>query len=245
MNIKKLTIAWLYYDLLELYSDRGNIKILENICNNNGIELIIEKVSLNSSYDISNCDILFLGGGSDYAQNIVYKDLLKRRSQIEKLIENKGYIITICGGYQMFGKYYVDAKGNKIKGLEFFDFYTESGDKRCIGNIVLESVVYGEKVKIVGFENHGGQTKNVSKPFGKVIVGHGNEYKSEFEGYCCDFFLGTYLHGPLLPKNPIIVKKILETILKKKYNSTQNIDIEYLKYYKKACEVVIESEVKC
>lgn len=240
---KKLKLCWLYYDLLELYGDRGNIKIFEKICIDNEIELIVDKITINDKTDISNYDILFLGGGSDYAQSLLYKDLITRKDQIQNFIENKGFILAICGGYQMFGKYYIGANGEKIEGLSFFDYYTDSSLNRCIGNVVVEDLKTNKKC--VGFENHGGQTKNVNSPFARVLSGHGNEFKSEFEGYRCDYFLGTYLHGSLLPKNPFLASEILESIIKRKYATKVKINIDKLKYSELAHKIIVDRELKC
>ena len=127
--------------------------------------------------------------------------------------------LLICGGYQLFGRYYRDQDGNIVKGLEIFDYYTEATDRsnRCIGNIAIEACIDGESFKAVGFENHGGQTKGVTTPRGKVLSGHGNMYRSESEGFMNEQVLATYMHGPLLPKNPKIADAILRRALKKRY----------------------------
>ena len=105
------------------------------------------------------------------------------------------------------GKYYRDADGNEIKGLGLFDYYTvapSSRKKRCIGNIVIQTQITGKPIKVVGFENHGGQTHNVKNPFGEVLFGNGNCSKSQAEGYFEKNVIATYLHGPMLAKNPVI-----------------------------------------
>lgn len=242
-NNTKLYLAWLYYDLLELYGDRGNIKILEHIAKLNKIELVIDQITINDERDISNYDILFLGGGSDYAQSIIFQDLLNRKNQIEQFMNNKGFILTICGGYQMFGKYYVGANNEKIDGLRIYDFYTESSNERCIGNVVIESKLNDKKIKVVGFENHGGQTFNVKNPFGKILVGNGNEHNGNYEGCLEVGFIGTYLHGPLLPKNLEIGKYIFEDVLKRKYNINKEIKIDTIKYSENAKKIVIQREL--
>lgn len=236
----KLKIAWLYYDLLELYGDRGNIKVLETLLVKNGYDVEVDKITINSDMDISNHDIIFLGGGTDSAQEMLYEDLIARKEQIQAAMKNNCFVLTICGGYQMFGKYYIDAHKNKLKGLEIFDFYTEGGTNRCIGNVVCETQINNQSVSLVGFENHGGQTKNVKNPFAKIIVGNGNEFSSTYEGYMEKNFIGTYLHGPLLPKNPEIAKYMIEYVLQNKYNDNTEIDIENLSYYQEAKEVIIK-----
>ncbi len=237
MNFK---IAWLYYDLLELYGDRGNIKVLEKVLKDNGISVEIDQITLGDTTDISNHDILFLGGGSDSAQRLLYEDLLSRKEQIVKAMESGAFVLTICGGYQMFGQYYRDASAQKIKGLEIFDYYTEGGTERCIGNVIAKTKIGDEEITLVGFENHGGQTKNVKNPFAKIVSGNGNEFSSEYEGCFEENFIGTYLHGPLLPKNPEIAKYIIEYVLEKKYKKKQEINITNLRFYQEAKDVVIK-----
>lgn len=223
----RIKIAWLYYDLLELYGDRGNIKVLEYLLKKNNIEFEIDKISLNDQTDISDHDILFLGGGSDYAQNMMYKDLISRKEQIITAMDRGAFVLTICGGYQLFGQYYIDSTGKNVDGLQIFDFYSVGGTNRCIGNVVATTTLNGEEIELVGFENHGGQTLNVSTPFAKVKYGNGNSFDCGAEGFMTHNFIGTYLHGPLLPKNPKIAKYIIETVAKNKYNEVINIELQH------------------
>ena len=127
----------------------------------------------------------------------------------------------------MFGQYYLNGDGDKIECLGFFDYYTESAsrDIRCTGNIVVETMVTGEPLKVVGFENHGGQTKGNTMPFGKVLAGHGNHFKCGVEGFYNGKVLGTYMHGPLLPKNPRIADFVIKKALSKRYG---NVELEAL-----------------
>ena len=237
-------IGWMYYDLLELYGDRGNIKIMTNILKHNKIDYVVDKITINENKKLEDYDLIFLGGGSDYAQNLLYKDLLGYKEQLEQVIKNNGFILTVCGGYQMFGQYYMGQDGNKIPGLGIFEFYTDAGTTRCTGNVVADCKLGNTNLKLVGFENHGGQTKNVKKVLGDVKVGNGNEYKLGKEGCMINNFIGTYIHGPLLPKNPEVGKYIIEYVMKNKYHKTIDIDLSQMKYYKKAKEEVIKKEVK-
>ncbi len=236
----KIKIAWLYYDLLELYGDRGNIKVLETLLNKNDIEVEVDKITLNDDMDISNHDIVFLGGGSDYAQGLLYSDLLGRKSQIEAVIAGGGFILTICGGYQLFGQYYLDTVGNRVEGLGIYDYHTTGGTNRCIGNVVAKTTLGDKEVTLVGFENHGGQTLNVDSPFATIVEGNGNEFGSQYEGFMNESFIGTYLHGPLLPKNPEIAKYIIEQVLTRKYQDDRQIDIDKIKNYKQAKVVIVK-----
>ena len=139
-------------------------------------------------------------------------------------------MLLICGGYQMFGKYYVAADGSKIECLGFYDYRTETGAEgsRCIGNIVIDAQLDDLHTKMVGFENHGGQTVGVDHPLGKVLYGCGNSFDAGWEGFYDGKVLGTYLHGPLLPKNPKIADFVIAKALQKKDPGFQMSDLQPL-----------------
>ena len=135
--------------------------------------------------------------------------------------------MLICGSYQLFGKYYKGVDGEIIPGLEVFDYYTEAIEdrsKRCIGNIVLEIEIDGEKTKIIGFENHGGQTFDTKENFGSVLFGNGNKFGDSKEGFRINNVIGTYLHGPLLSKNPKLTDYIIKYSLERKYGEEVNLE---------------------
>lgn len=215
----KLNILWMYHDLMDLYGDKGNIQVLKTRCEKRNIECIVDTCTLNEEKDISKYDLFFLGGGADREQNLLYKDLLRRKENIQKALDSHTTFLLICGGYQLFGKYYKDANGNVVEGLGFFPYFTEASldKKRCVGNIVVQTTMDGKELTVVGFENHGGMTKNVDRPFGKVIKGYGNTDQGEYEGYLTDTVLATYMHGPLLPKNPEVADLLIKRALKKNY----------------------------
>ena len=129
----------------------------------------------------------------------------------------------ICGAYQLFGKYYKGVEGNIIPGLEVFDYYTEANPdrkQRCIGNIVIEANLGKDfSTKVIGFENHGGQTFDISNPFGKVLFGNGNKFGDTDEGFFQENVIATYLHGPLLSKNPELTDYIIKYCLDRKYDT--------------------------
>ena len=145
-------------------------------------------------------------------------------------MEQGTFILLICGGYQLFGQYYISANNEKIEGLKFFDYYTETGSNgtRCIGNIAIECTLDDTSYTVVGFENHGGQTRNVSTPFGKVLSGCGNSFNDTYEGFYNGQVLGTYIHGPLLPKNPKVADFIIYKALKKRYPQLKMEDLQPL-----------------
>lgn len=211
----KITIGHLYPDLLNLYGDRGNIACMMKRCIWRGIEA--EKIEFNTGdeIDFTSLDIVLLGGGSDREQRIVCKNLLEIQQQFKEYVEDNGVVIAVCGGYQLLGTYYKTDKG-MIEGLNLVDIYTEQGEGRLIDNIVLESGICD--MPVVGFENHGGRTYiNDNEPFGKVLYGCGNDESSGYEGVVYKNVIGTYLHGPLLPKNPHVCDWLIQRALERKY----------------------------
>ncbi len=209
----------MYHDLMDLYGDKGNIETLRYRASKRGINVVVNTCTLQEKRNIEDYDIFFLGGGADKEQTLIYKDLLARKESILKAKESGTAFLLICGGYQLFGQYYLDQDGQKIDGLGIYDYYTESSDRdhRCIGNIVVKTNIHDKEVTVVGFENHGGQTKAVSNPFGKVLVGHGNTFKGKYEGYMDAQTIATYMHGPLLPKNPAIADEVILRGLNRRY----------------------------
>ena len=215
----KLKILWMYHDLMDLYGDRGNIQVLKVRCEKRGIECIVDTCTIGEDRDPRDYDLFFMGGGADREQNLIYADLITRKDRIAQALAEQTAFLLICGGYQLFGRYYRDQDGVEIKGLGLFDYYTvaESREHRCIGNIAAETEMDGKTFRIVGFENHGGQTHGVTTPFAKVLSGHGNTYKSKAEGFMNDLVLATYMHGPLLPKNPEVADCLIARGLRKRH----------------------------
>lgn len=213
---KKITIGHLYPDLLNLYGDRGNIQCLMKRCEWRGIEAETIAYEGNAPIDFSKLDIVLLGGGSDREQMLVCEKLKKIQKDFKDYVEHDGVVIAICGGYQLLGKYYKTDAGT-ITGLDLVDLVTEQGEGRLIQNIVLESDLVD--MPVVGFENHGGRTHlgEGVRPLGKVLYGAGNDGESGYEGVVYRNVIGTYLHGPLLPKNPMLADWLIERALEKKY----------------------------
>lgn len=216
----KIKILHMYADMLDLYGDSGNMEIISYRCKMRGIECEIDQYSIDSEMpDFSAYDLIYIGGGADLEQQHISDDLLKCREGLSKAYKNGVFLFLICGGYQLMGKYYRDADGNEIPGLGIFDYYTvapNSRRKRCIGNVVIKTDICGKPVKVVGFENHGGQTQNVNTPFGEVLHGNGNCSKSRGEGYSEKNVIATYLHGPCLAKNPEIADHMIKYCLDRK-----------------------------
>ena len=212
MNIN---IAHLYPDLLNLYGDKGNIVTLTRRLNKRGIETSVTNYALDDEIDFDNTDIMFLGGGSDREQLLVCKKLRENKNKIYDYVDKGGSLLAVCGGYQLLGKYY-KLNNETIEGIELLDFYTEQKSTRIIGDIILESSVAG---KIVGFENHGGRTYiGNNTPLGDTLFGVGNNEDENREGIIYKNVIGTYLHGPILPKNPRLADYIIKNAIKTKYN---------------------------
>jgi len=211
----KITIGHLYPDLLNLYGDRGNIQCMKKRCEWRGIEVRVREFKLSDEIDFTELDIVLLGGGSDREQMIVSKRLNEIKGSFHDYVENNGVVIAVCGGYQLLGNYY-QIEDNKIKCLGLIDFYTEQKEGRLIDNVVLESDLC--EMPVVGFENHGGRTFiGNHQPFGKVLYGNGNDGESGYEGIVYKNVIGTYIHGPLLPKNPQICDWLITKALERKY----------------------------
>lgn len=228
--MKTIKILHMYADMLDLYGDSGNMEVISFRCRKRGIGCQIDTYSIDSEMpDFTSYDLIYIGGGADLEQQHISADLMKCREGIVNAYKNGTFLFLICGGYQLMGQYYRDADGNDIKGLGLFDYFTvapNSRRKRCIGNIVVETKITGKPVKVVGFENHGGQTQGIKAPFGKVLFGNGNCSKSEAEGYCEKNVIATYLHGPCLSKNPEISDYMIEYCVNR--GESEHITIEAL-----------------
>ena len=229
----KLNICHLYPDLLDLYGDRGNILALASRCRWRGIEPIIRQASLGEDLDFMGMDILFLGGGSDREQGLLVQDLMRRERELRSAIENGLVVLSICGGYQMLGKFYQMVGGEKIQGLGILDVWTIAGAKRLIGNVVVElneqELDVNSKFKtLVGFENHSGKTYlgEGVMPLGKVLFGNGNNGDDREEGVRYRNVFGTYLHGPLLPKNPHFADLLLELAILRRGTDTRLVKLD-------------------
>lgn len=220
----KLTIGHLYPDLLNLYGDRGNIQCFRKRLEWRGMEAEVLPFLSGEEIDFSKLDIVLLGGGSDREQELVCGYLQEIKEAFKEYVENNGVVLAVCGGFQLLGKYY-KTKDKLIEGAGILDITTEWEPKRLIRNIVLNSPLFD--TPIVGFENHGGRTHiGNHTPFGKVFYGLGNTGKSGYEGVVYKNVIATYLHGPLLPKNPHVCDYLLERALQKKYD--QDIKLKAL-----------------
>lgn len=213
----KIKILHLFPDLLNLYGDKGSIECMKRRLLWRDIECeVVTFTNENTDLDLSDVDILFLGGGSDREEKIVAKKLLLYKDIIKDYVESNGVLVAVCGGFQLLGRYY-KLEDETIEGLDVLDIYTEQGKDRLINNVIVETDFLNQPV--VGFENHSGRTViNNHTPLGRVVRGHGNDGNSGYEGVIYKNVLATYLHGPLFPKNPQLCDYVLTNALKKKYS---------------------------
>ncbi len=212
---RKIVIGHLYPDLLNLYGDRGNIQCMKKRCEWRGIEAEVKEYRLGDAIDFAALDIVLLGGGSDREQAIVCRKLQEIQPDFKAYVEDGGVVIAVCGGYQLLGHYY-QTDEERLEGLHLVDLYTVQKPGRLIDNIVLKSELVD--MPVTGFENHGGRTYiGDNKPFGKVLYGSGNDGESGYEGVVYKNVIGTYLHGPLLPKNPQVCDWLIARALERKY----------------------------
>ena len=214
MSARRLRIAHLFPELLNLYGDGGNVIVLQKRCQWRGIDVEVVPVRYGDRPSFSDVDVAFIGGGSDREQKIVCDQLQAVGDELRSYVADGGVLLAVCGGYQLLGHSYVMGD-EEVRGLSLVDLYTDRGAPRLIGNIMVESEICADP--IVGYENHGGRTHLGPgvKPLGRVLAGHGNDGVTGEEGCLWQNVVGTYVHGPLLPKNPGVADWLLARALER------------------------------
>jgi CobQ-like glutamine amidotransferase family enzyme len=212
----RLTIAHLYPELLNLYGDSGNVLVLRRRLEWRGLHCDVQEVHVGDKPTFTHADLVFIGGGSDREQKIVCDALLLAQAELRSFVEDEGVLLAVCGGYQLLGHSYLMGD-EEVAGLSLVDLYTDRGSPRLIGNIAVQSPLCEQP--IVGYENHGGRTHlgDGVEPLGTVLFGHGNDGVSGKEGCRYKNVVGTYVHGPLLPKNPGVADWLLARALERRY----------------------------
>jgi CobQ-like glutamine amidotransferase family enzyme len=216
---RTLRLGHLYPTLMNVYGDRGNIICLERRCRLRDIELEVTALGLRDALDPTAFDLLFMGGAQDNEQRLVADDLAKvKAGPLKEAVEAAAVMLVVCGGYQLAGHFYRGADGAELRGAGVLDLHTVHpgpNAKRLIGNLVA----VWDGGELAGFENHGGRTilGPGCLPLAKVVRGFGNDGVSGYEGARYKNAFGTYLHGPLLPKNVTLADRLISLALERKY----------------------------
>ncbi len=208
-DVKPLTIVHLFPELLNLYGDGGNVIALTRRLQWRGLPVEVREIGMGDAMDFSQAAIVFIGGGADREQMIVKDAMVARKSELSAYVADGGVLLAVCGGYQFLGHSYA-MDDVVVEGLGVIDMETVRGEGRLIGNAVIQSDICD--APIVGFENHGGRTTlgSDAKPLGRVLgKTFGNNGEDGFEGVHQGNLIGTYLHGPLLPKNPQVADYLI------------------------------------
>jgi len=201
----KVVVGHLYPDYLNIYADRGNIAVLTQRAAWRGHEVEVRTISVGESVRPGEHDLLYVGGGQDREQALVADDLAAKADGLREAVTGGAAVLAVCGGYQLLGRSYRDFHGAELPGIGLFPLETVAGDTRMIGDVLLECELEpGVRRTLAGFENHAGRTKldAGAEPLGRVVAGFGNDGESGWEGCRIGRAVGTYLHGPLLPRNP-------------------------------------------
>ena len=207
----KLRICHLYGNLMNTYGDNGNLLMLQHRAKKLGYEVETTLISLEEDFNAEDFDIVMFGGGQDFEQTVVAKDLQNKKDALIQYIEDNGVVVAICGGFQLLGRYYVNASGERLNGISAIDVCTNGQfPNRLIGDIEIVNEEFGETY--LGYENHIGRTylgKNM-KPLGKVVKGYGNNEEDHVEGCHYKNVFCSYFHGPILVRNQHLADRIIE-----------------------------------
>lgn len=214
--MRVVRLCHLYPSEMNIYADRGNIAVFSKRLEWRGLSLEVTEAGPGCSIDPDAHDLYYLGGGQDRDQQIVAHDLVETKAEaLRSAAADGAAFLWVCGGIQLAGDGYTDASGQRLPGAGILDVDTTAGDNRLIGDLVVTAHLDGEDQVVVGYENHVGRTLlgPDAIPLGEVISGRGNDGESGMEGAVQGRVIGTYLHGPLLPKNPWLADIVLRWAL--------------------------------
>jgi CobQ-like glutamine amidotransferase family enzyme len=209
-------VGHLYPEYLNIYADRGNIAVFARRAAARAHELHIEQVTAGDRLEPGAHDLIYVGGGQDREQSMIAPDLAARGHAIRAAVDGGTALLAVCGGYQLLGRGYRGRDGSWMPGAALFPHETVAGETRMIGDVLLESTLEeAPGTTIAGFENHAGRTllDDGAVPLGRVVAGYGNDGRSGQEGCRVGRAIGTYLHGPLLPRNPWLADLLLSWAL--------------------------------
>ncbi len=213
--VERITVGHLYPSYLNIYADRGNIAVLAGRAGWRGVELEVLTIGPGEPTPPA-VDLFYVGGGQDREQALIAPDLAARGPVLEEAVANGAAALAVCGGYQLLGRFYRDRGGEELRGAGVLPLHTVAGERRMIGDVLLECELdAGTPRTLAGFENHAGRTilDDGAEPLGRVVAGFGNDGESGFEGCRVGRAIGTYLHGPLLPRNPWLADWLLAQAL--------------------------------
>ena len=208
----RIVVGHLFPDYLNIYADRGNIAVLRARAAWRGYELEVRELGAGDAVEPGAHDLFYVGGGQDREQALIAPGLVALGPALRDAFEAGAAILGVCGGYQLLGRFYRDQSGDELPGVGLLPVETVAGSRRMIGDVLLEcELAPGQKRTLAGFENHAGRTllDDGAEPLGRVIAGFGNDGESGYEGCRLGRAIGTYLHGPLLPRNPWLADWLL------------------------------------
>ena len=214
----------MYPDVLNLYGDRAKVICMKSRLERRGIGCAVTRLPIGSAASLAGFEIVFIGGGQDFEQQVLLDDLHRGKAQeIRAAIANGKTFLTICGGYQMLGSYYETYDGERCDFIGALDLYTVGSKTRMIGNYKFKCGESRGGSIVVGFENHSGKTHLGSgvEPLGAVLAGFGNNGEDGTEGAHYRNVFGTYSHGPMLPKNPEFCDMLLVSALERRYGKAE------------------------
>ena len=212
----KIVVGHLFPDYLNIYADRGNIAVLTQRAAWRGHALEVQPLGAGSVIQAGEHDLFYVGGGQDREQELIAPALAALGPALQKAVAGGAAALAVCGGYQLFGRFYRDQRGDELPGVGLLPLHTVAGERRMIGDVLLECELEpGERRTLAGFENHAGRTylDDGAEPLGRVLAGFGNDGESAHEGCRAGRVVGTYLHGPLLPRNPWLADWLLAQAL--------------------------------
>jgi CobQ-like glutamine amidotransferase family enzyme len=223
----KIVVGHLYPEYLNIYADRGNMAVLERRAAWRGIGFDYRTIGLGEQADPDEYDLYYVGGGQDREQALVAPDLATKGKSLQEAVDGGAAFLAVCGGYQLLGRFYRDRSGAELPGIGLLPHHTVAGERRMIGDVLLECELEpGHRRTLAGFENHAGRTylDEGAEPLGRVVAGFGNNGEDGVEGSRVGNALGTYLHGPLLPRNPWLADWLIGKALARRLGDAPDLE---------------------
>jgi lipid II isoglutaminyl synthase (glutamine-hydrolysing) len=223
----KIVVGHLYPEYLNIYADRGNMAVLERRADWRGIGFDYRTIGLGEDANPDEYDLYYVGGGQDREQALVAPDLATKGEALREAVDGGAAFLAVCGGYQLLGRFYRDRSGAELPGIGLLPHHTVAGERRMIGDVLLECELEpGHRRPLAGFENHAGRTylDEGAEPLGRVVAGFGNNGEDGVEGSRVGNALGTYLHGPLLPRNPWLADWLIGKALARRLGDAPDLE---------------------